>query len=495
MPKTPPPALSLAFADLRTRTGLNQEEAAAELEIGKSTLSGWETGSRTLKRDVADDALLKLDQETEALDVLLTAHELVDAIDGRRLADVPGSPLALTPEERRSFARSAMSGAALAGRAIYDELARQRREEIRAEERRKAEEVWGRLKSYSWPERFLLVEGSVREARTFALAELLSQKSLKAGTQAPHTAVHLAELACRVAELMVGDPRSVAHTQACTWAHLANARRVASDLPASERTFVRTWEFWRAGEGSELDLLPEWRLLDFEASLRRDQREFTAAEELHARALAVCGDGAVTGRLLLNRASTLIEKGEHEEALEVLEEARPAIEEAGDRRLLCVYRFNVVVNLDGLGRHEEVSRLLPGVRGLALDLRQKIDLIRLDWLDGRALASEGRLPEALGAFERARRGFTEEALPYDTALVSVAESILLLASGKSGKVQVLAEEMQWIFKAQGVHPEALKALRLFCEAVRQEEATVDLARRVFEFLRAARHDPKLCFAD
>jgi len=60
-------------------------------------------------------------------------------------------------------------------------------------------------------------------------------------------------------------------------------------------------------------------------------------------------------------------------------------------------------------------------------------------------------------------------------------------------VKTLAEEMVWIFKAQGVHQEALAALRLFCEAAKKEEATAGLARQMVEYLNRARHNPELRF--
>jgi hypothetical protein len=53
--------------------------------------------------------------------------------------------------------------------------------------------------------------------------------------------------------------------------------------------------------------------------------------------------------------------------------------------------------------------------------------------------------------------------------------------------------MLWIFKAQGVHREALAALRIFCAAARQKIATAELARRVERYLRRAQLDPALRF--
>ncbi|HYU32128.1 MAG TPA: helix-turn-helix transcriptional regulator [Thermoanaerobaculia bacterium] len=493
MPKTPPPSISLAFTDLRTRTGLNQQEAAEKLGMAKSSLSGLETGARNLKRDQADDLLEKLGQETEALDVLLTAHALIDEMADPLLSGDPASPLALTPEERRSFARSAMSGAALAGRAIYEELVRKRREVIRAEARRQAEEVWSRLEKHTRRERFDLVEGSIREARSWALVELLCRRSLRAASHEPHVAVHLAELACHVAERMAGDARSVAHAQSCAWAHLGNARRVASDLPGGERAFARAWEHWPAGEGSDLDLLPKWRLFDFEASLRRDQRKFPEALELHDQAFAVCGGGEAAGRVLLKQGATQVVMEDVAGALRTFEKARPVIEETPDRRLHWTLFFNIATALDQIGRHEEVQQLLPRVRQLTIELQRKIDLFRLDWLEARVLLSRGQRPEAMAGFEKVRRSFTSEGLAFDTALCSLEQSILLLEKDRPAEVRALAWEMGWIFEAQDVHREALAALKIFCEAARKREATLDLARQVLDFLKRVQRDPSLCF--
>jgi hypothetical protein len=99
----------------------------------------------------------------------------------------------------------------------------------------------------------------------------------------------------------------------------------------------------------------------------------------------------------------------------------------------------------------------------------------------------------LAAFERARRDFTVALLAYDTAMVALEEAILLLENGRTAEVRIMAMEMRWIFEAQGVHQAALAALQLFCDAARQEKATVTLAHRVLEFLREVRRNPELRF--
>ena len=52
----------------------------------------------------------------------------------------------------------------------------------------------------------------------------------------------------------------------------------------------------------------------------------------------------------------------------------------------------------------------------------------------------------------------------------------------------LAAEMLQTFKALGIHREALAALRVFCEAARREEATVELARRTAEIIEKVQRE-------
>ena len=54
--------------------------------------------------------------------------------------------------------------------------------------------------------------------------------------------------------------------------------------------------------------------------------------------------------------------------------------------------------------------------------------------------------------------------------------------------------MAEVFKSEGVHREALAALKLFQDAAQRETATAALARRVLRFLFHARHDEGLRFA-
>jgi hypothetical protein len=82
---------------------------------------------------------------------------------------------------------------------------------------------------------------------------------------------------------------------------------------------------------------------------------------------------------------------------------------------------------------------------------------------------------------------------YDVALALLEEAVLLLDEERTAAVKELAQELTRVFAENGVHREALAALRLFHEAAEREEATVDLARRVLDYLFRARHNQGLRF--
>jgi transcriptional regulator with XRE-family HTH domain len=360
------------------------------------------------------------------------------------------------------------------------------------EDRSVAADLWARLKIRSAEERLYLVE-SCREFQVWSLAERLCHESEEAASDRADRALELARLAHRVAELgPEGGWRS--RVEGYALGYLANAQRVSGDLPRAEETFVRAWRLWELGAGAEPGLLAEWRLLDLETSLHRDLRRFGNALEGLDRVLAVA-PAEVTGRILTKKAFTLEQMGEAEQALEALREAAPFLDEKHEPRLLFGLRFNTVANLCHLGRFSEAEALLPDLRELAATMKKELDLIRIVWLKGRVMAGLGRGEEARVAFEETRRELTTREIAYDCALVTLELAVLLLNQGQAREVRTLAEEMLWIFRAQGVHREALAALKVFCGAVRREAATVELARRVALFLQNAQHDPGLRFEE
>ncbi|HYO11760.1 MAG TPA: helix-turn-helix transcriptional regulator, partial [Thermoanaerobaculia bacterium] len=350
-----------------------------------------------------------------------------------------------------------------------------------------AREIWAALEPLPMPRRKRLLGLAPRASRSWALAVELCEASVRAAAHGAGEAQELAELAFSIAEQVPGEEGFRSRLLGWCRAFVANVLRVATDFDGAETAFAHAWELWRAGEGADpRGLLPEWRLLDLEASLRREQRRFSVARELLDRAKASSGDGTLaTARILMNKSHVLEQLGDFAGALRALDEAAPAIETASEPRLLFGLLFNTAANLRHLGRYAEAAGFLPRVREMAVHLGD-LHYIRVVWLTARVAAGLGRREEAEAGFEQVRREFESRDLPYEAALASLDLAVLWLEAGRTAEVRELAVEMERVFKEKKIAREALAAVILFCEAARREAATVELARRVIGEIEAAR---------
>jgi transcriptional regulator with XRE-family HTH domain len=329
-----------------------------------------------------------------------------------------------------------------------------------------------------------LAEGSDLLLEFERLVERLCGASERAAADSPARALRLALSTLAIAKLAPGPARLRWRMEGFAWAFVANAQRVGSDLTAAAASMRTAWRLWRAGGEASESRLGEWRLLDLEASLRRDQRRFDLALDLLDRALAAAPREA-TGRILLKKSYTLEQGGQIEAALAALEAAVPVVGLEGEPHRFWTVRMNRLVLLCHLGRYREAEAGLPELHEEARRLGNDLDQLRARWLTGRVQAGLGRQEEARSALEAVRREFEKRLLGYDSALVCLELAILHLEAGRTGEVRKLAQQMVWLFGAQGVEREALAALRLFREAVESETITAELARGVFDALRSS----------
>jgi transcriptional regulator with XRE-family HTH domain len=477
-------AEALALIYLReARRWTQRELASAKGHTGTHKLiSRYENGVVSLSRPELDAMAALMGYPREAVDALLFTDSLVH----------PASPAesSLTPEELRRIDRAVIAAewtraAELRARLIADKKKR------KAEEaRRDAGELWARLKTLPPRERRELVEDSP-EFRSWALVERLCLESGKAAANSAPKALELAELALFAAARIEGAEGFRRRLQGYSWAYIANARRVANDHPGSNEAFVRAWGLWRAGEDG--GLLPEWRMLSLEASLRRDERRFEEALDLLDRASgAAGGEPTAQGVILLKKAFACEQMGDLTGALDALAEGAPFVEATGDRRLVFALRFEIAKGLCALDRYEEAAEALPNVRELAERLGNELDFFRVVWLAAHVAAGQGRRKEAVAGLEQVRWDFANRGLPYDAALATLELAVLYLKDGKAGEVKALAREMAPIFKSHGIARETLAAVALFQEAAQRETASVELAlRAIEEILKARRTAPLL----
>ncbi|MFL6292078.1 MAG: hypothetical protein ACJ759_14380, partial [Thermoanaerobaculia bacterium] len=329
---------------------------------------------------------------------------------------------------------------------------------------------------------------SIEDFQSWALAERCCDESERQASRNLQRASTWARLALEIARLMPGPKGWRRRVRAYALAHWANILRVKGELNAADVAIGKAKQLWHSGCDPD-GLLDPGRLLDLEGSLRRAQRRFAEALDCFDRSIPV---SRFPERALMMKGFTFEVMGDYESGIAALLEARPHVERRGDPRLGNMLRLNLASNLVHAARHGEAAELVEEVRRNPEGLG-KIDVARIPWLEGRIQAGLGNREEALRLLARARESFEAEEMFYDVILALLEEAGLLLAEGRTAEVKALTPALAKVFESKGVHREALAALQIFREAVEQEAATAELARRILRFLFRARFDEGMQF--
>ena len=417
---------STILAVLRIVRGWSQADLAKAAGVRPATISDWERGKKTPSVPTLERLTAIMGYPTS---LVVRADAFVEeATESRSLpaapADLSGRIEALAVAYGREVADFVRSG-----------LKRLTAEAAALQERCRAPYLWERLRQYGTAESEQWSR-SAGSSQNWALCELLCEESIRATADLPERAVELAELALLVAPRV---PEEGLHLglQGYAWAFLGNARRVRGDLRSADEAFGRSAELWQAGSPEVRDLLDGARLMDLEASLRRDQRRLGEALRLLDRALSL-KQGEAAGRLLVKKSKTLEELGDPKGAVAALRQAASLIGEDCEPRLRLCIRFNLLVNLCALGSYREAEYLAPTVRALTERLGNRMDLVRLRWLEGRIAAGLGRAAAAVEILREVRGDFARQGIGYDMALVTLELAELLLSERRAGEVKDLA---------------------------------------------------------
>ena len=351
-------------------------------------------------------------------------------------------------------------------------------------ESREAPELVAELLLLPREQRFERVRNEPR-FRLLLLCDRLEEASRAAWTEDPAAGVELAELAVEVADGLdrrIYGPALVEDARAMAAACLGNARRVAGDLVRAEEALDRAERLYGH---FELDFLTHARILVFRASLRNAQGRFADADLLLDRALPLyreAGDSHLEGRTWITKGMTLGNGGDFQAAVESLNEGLRLIDPATEPRLLLVAHHNRIWFLDDDGKHREAEELLESSRHLYLQLGDRMDLVRLRWLEGRIALHLGRLDDARRALGLARDGFVEQEVGFDAALVALDLAVVHARQGDAEGVRRIVSEVVPVFQAVQVQPDLLAALLLLRDV---NEAEI-LVERLAACLRKAR---------
>lgn len=343
------------------------------------------------------------------------------------------------------------------------------------------------LLTESAPDRRRLLREQPR-FRAIMLCELLLARSREAWFSDPAAAVELAELAVTVSIRLDTDHYGealVEDTRARTWAYLANALRIASDLRQAEKAFETAEEHHRrAGE----DAYTGAEILSFKASLRVAQGLYEEAASLLDPAIQIyreAHDRHREGRSLIKKGTALSYASRHAEAARLFRRGLTKLDAYEEPRVLIMARHNLINCLKGSGRHEEAFRVLNETRGLYLSLGEPSHLVRLRWMEGKLYRDLGRLDEAESAFREVREDFIRQGIGLEAAMVSLDLAMVFLERGETGELKRLAAEMIAVFESREDHQRAMAAFLLFQKAAETEQVTLALLQEVASSLEQA----------
>jgi tetratricopeptide (TPR) repeat protein len=200
------------------------------------------------------------------------------------------------------------------------------------------------------------------------------------------------------------------------------------------------------------------------------------------------------GAILLNQAATLAQMCDYRAALATLNKAASRIAAASQPRLYFGLRYNRAMCLCRLGRAAEAEPFVREVRHLADQLGNGLDLVNTRFLEGLTDAGLGRAENAIEKLQQVCGAYAERGQPYDFALVGLDLALLYRETGRWTAIRELANRMVGIFQERNIHRETIAALILFQEAAAKEAVTVELVRRLQEYLKEAQVAPGLSFA-
>ncbi len=323
----------------------------------------------------------------------------------------------------------------------------------------------------------------------WGLCESLLARSQACRHHDPEQMVLLAERAAAVAMDLAPEeygPELTADLRARSLAELGNAHRVAEDPEAAERALRSATEESARGTRDPLLLA---RLMDLTASLRGAQRRFGEAQELldavH-RLYESHGDRHNAGRALISKGLFKGYDNAPEEAVRLLGTGLALIHPTSDPKLVISAVHNLITFLADCERFREARSLLRRARPYYAE-GDRLNQVKLRWVEGRIAAGLGRLRRAEQFLLRARSELEATGLYFHAALVSLDLAAVWLSQGRTAETRALVGELVATFQARRIAREALAALVLLKDAFDLDRSNpLELLQAVSRYLKGSR---------
>lgn len=408
-----------------------------------------------------------------------------------------------TREEARRLVRHLLSGcprcletahdASLDGRAVepgaYDQVFERAVAFATSQEQRLAVEKlrgwgqWAALAPLQPQVRFAVVESDARYQNWGLYVRLLEASRLYMRSE-PAEAVDIVRLAIVVAEKLdpeiVGEKR-VADLRAAGWASLGNVKRLASDFEGSRRAFNEAWRISEEGTGEPVEAA---HILSLESAYMRDMGEFETAEAALEEALELyerMGDRHQQGRTLLKMGDAIGDVNP-ERALSHILRGLALLDLGKEPRLDLCAQHDLAWFLNDSGRPEDALGVLERARPLYQQFPDGWTQLRLHWLEGRIARNLGELEEAEDIYKQLWEEFQARNLHHELVLLSIDLAELLVFKGEPKRAADLVEQCYPVMKSWGLHSYALAAWLVFRDSLRQSRAD-SVFTRMREYFR------------
>jgi hypothetical protein len=238
------------------------------------------------------------------------------------------------------------------------------------------------------------------------------------------------------------------------------------------------------------------RLLELEASLAADRRQFGRASEYLLKVLEFHrrqGDSHLVGRVLIMMGLYACYAYDFENSIELLKEGLDMVDAKRDPGLACAAAHNLILSLVDSGRFPEAKKLrLVHGRHLVTP-GGRVNEIKFRALEGRIDSGLGNDKRAEGIYREVRDGFEEIGRPYLAGIASLYLSATLLAQGKAAEGETVALEAAQTFVSLQIQREALEAIILLRNSFEMQTATREMVEEVAGFLRRLEVDPAVRF--
>jgi hypothetical protein len=237
--------------------------------------------------------------------------------------------------------------------------------------------------------------------------------------------------------------------------------------------------------------------MDLTASLYTDQRRFDEARLLLDGVYAIydrLGERHLAGRALISKAVSVSDAFEIDEAMRLFSQGLAMVDPVRDPKLVMRCVFNLIWTRLECGHASEAEALFRESRTLFAAFIEKMDAIKITWLEARIAAALGDDSRAEEIFRQVRASFEANRMPFLVAVVSLDIAGLWLRAGRVAEIMELVEETIGIFREHGIRREAIGMLLLVREAIEKRRVTAALLRNAASELLRVEDAPAARFS-